>query len=233
MAPRPPLPPPILCVATSSKTGEPCRRWAKPGTTVCHAHGGKAPHVAAAADRRRLLAAYLAASPRPVWEVLLDAVATGDAMAREVRTRVLSGEPLTDDLLGKLEQWTRLSFTLSSAAITTKATEMSAAARSTPMVDASDSRLVDVLDAVIERLCTALGGSLERSKELQAWARLSASALLDGRVPAPVPQISAIEAVESPADVLDAVLANHPHPRPLSPQRLTRPRRAWNSCGCR
>lgn len=40
------------CKAKSSRTGQPCRRYPSHGTTVCAMHGGRAPHVRAAAKRR-------------------------------------------------------------------------------------------------------------------------------------------------------------------------------------
>lgn len=40
------------CSAKSKQSGEQCKRWASPGATVCATHGGKAPQVRAAAERR-------------------------------------------------------------------------------------------------------------------------------------------------------------------------------------
>lgn len=40
------------CSATSSRTGEPCKRWAIVGGNVCPTHGGSAPQVKEAARRR-------------------------------------------------------------------------------------------------------------------------------------------------------------------------------------
>lgn len=42
----------VRCSARSSRTGQPCRAWAVHGATVCVAHGGRAPQVRAAAERR-------------------------------------------------------------------------------------------------------------------------------------------------------------------------------------
>ena len=42
MAPRKPIPPPIKCRGTARHTGERCKRWAIPGSTVCKHHGGYA-----------------------------------------------------------------------------------------------------------------------------------------------------------------------------------------------
>lgn len=44
------------CSAASRSTGKPCKRNAIPGGTVCYWHGGAAPQVAAAAERRTVQA---------------------------------------------------------------------------------------------------------------------------------------------------------------------------------
>ena len=43
---------PVKCTAHKSTNGEPCGNWAIKGGTVCRYHGGSAPQVKAAADRR-------------------------------------------------------------------------------------------------------------------------------------------------------------------------------------
>ena len=40
------------CTAHSSRSGQPCRRWAINGGTVCATHGGRAPQVIAKAEQR-------------------------------------------------------------------------------------------------------------------------------------------------------------------------------------
>lgn len=44
------------CTATSSRTGQRCKRYAVTGGTVCPTHGGRAPQVVAAAGRRHAAA---------------------------------------------------------------------------------------------------------------------------------------------------------------------------------
>lgn len=58
--------PRVHCTAHSSRHGRPCRAWAMRGCTVCVAHGGRAPQVRDAADRRVMIAqAMRAASTMP------------------------------------------------------------------------------------------------------------------------------------------------------------------------
>ena len=49
---KPAPPPKARCTAHSSRTGEPCKAWPVRGATVCRKHGGGAPQVRAAAEKR-------------------------------------------------------------------------------------------------------------------------------------------------------------------------------------
>lgn len=42
----------VRCTARSSQTGQPCKKWAIRGGTVCTQHGGKAPRVKGKAQQR-------------------------------------------------------------------------------------------------------------------------------------------------------------------------------------
>lgn len=42
----------MRCTAKSSRTGEPCKKWAIQGGNVCDTHGGRAPQVKQAAMER-------------------------------------------------------------------------------------------------------------------------------------------------------------------------------------
>lgn len=44
--------PPVMCKAHSSRTGEPCKKYAIVGGAVCNTHGGSSPHVKEAAKKR-------------------------------------------------------------------------------------------------------------------------------------------------------------------------------------
>ncbi len=63
------------CRATSKRSGERCRRLAIPGGAVCVMHGGAAPQVAAAAQRRLSSAALYDALPRILGPEVLSRVA--------------------------------------------------------------------------------------------------------------------------------------------------------------
>jgi hypothetical protein len=43
---------PRRCTAVSARTGEPCKKWAIAGGTVCPTHGGRAPQVKQSAKER-------------------------------------------------------------------------------------------------------------------------------------------------------------------------------------
>ncbi len=93
--------------------GEPCKNYAMLGTTVCHAHGGKAPQTRQAARRRLEEVA--------VWQALAKVMT-----ARDRRARALA--PWVDDirtaryLAGIQPAWT-------SSELRRIAAEMSATAR--------------------------------------------------------------------------------------------------------
>lgn len=82
--------PPMRCTATAKSTGQRCRRWALVGQTVCDLHGGKNPAGERARDRRLAVAQLLQwedpDSPRPLGEVMLEAVHNADVLQRSSGT---------------------------------------------------------------------------------------------------------------------------------------------------
>jgi hypothetical protein len=64
----------VRCTAHSSRTGEPCRRWASHGTNVCTSHGARAPAVKRKAEERirELVNPALAALARLIGDADLD-----------------------------------------------------------------------------------------------------------------------------------------------------------------
>ena len=74
------------CSAVSSRTGEPCKRWAITGGTVCPVHGGTAPTVRARAQERALEVRLNGELVRRGWEPVTDPVAWYQDIAGEVRT---------------------------------------------------------------------------------------------------------------------------------------------------
>lgn len=59
-------------------TGQRCRNFAVPGTLVCRLHGGLSPQALARGQVRLSLSEIAHANPRPLAEVLRDAVALAD-----------------------------------------------------------------------------------------------------------------------------------------------------------
>ena len=94
--------PPRKCRATTS-AGNPCPRPAIVGAAVCYHHGGNAPQVRAAAERRVTLAeALVTGDRRPAWEVLEDGLHIVDLVMREVILQVKDEGTVTPAMLDKL-----------------------------------------------------------------------------------------------------------------------------------
>lgn len=74
----------IPCSAVSSRTGEPCRRWAIEGGTVCPAHGGSAPATRRRARERAAEAELTALAARLDSGPVADPVAWYSQVAGEV-----------------------------------------------------------------------------------------------------------------------------------------------------
>lgn len=125
------------CSATSKQSGEPCRQPVIPGGSVCHYHGGGAPQVKAAAQRRlaedrarrRLDEVDVASIDNPLEafaQLVAEAVALKDALAsqvaaledlrsannrwgtEQVRAEMAAYERAMDRAGKLLEQWVRL-----------------------------------------------------------------------------------------------------------------------------
>lgn len=106
--------PPVKCSARSSRSGQPCKRWAVIGGSVCPAHGGMAPQTRAKASARVALAEALAdGERRPLWEILLDSIHVSDVLARrEIADLRLAPEVTAEHverLVAAIERSARLS----------------------------------------------------------------------------------------------------------------------------
>lgn len=93
-----------------NRQGKPCGRWAVPGADVCRFHGGAAPQVLAAAQRRlqkaeaeKLLGDYLAEAADEIRGMdpaqhLLDSITRSAAMVRTIAHFVDRLQPVYDPL---------------------------------------------------------------------------------------------------------------------------------------
>jgi hypothetical protein len=90
-----PMDTPEQCTATASTTGERCQNKAKPGTNVCHMHGGSAPQVEAKAQERldRLADEVLKESEPQLFDLI---ASYDDAETVDEKTTVLR----------EIRQWT-------------------------------------------------------------------------------------------------------------------------------
>ena len=105
--------PPRKCAGHTANEREPCDNWAVVGAVVCSTHGGRAPQVKAAAERRITLAERLRDSPqRQPWEVMEDTAHIADVLMQDARVAIEAGtftpENL-DKLVSSLERAHRLS----------------------------------------------------------------------------------------------------------------------------
>jgi hypothetical protein len=91
------------CTATAKGTGERCKRRPIPGGTVCVKHGGGAPAVRAAAERRQLEAAAGAVLSKLVWD---PAAAPVTDNVSEMQRLAGSMRQAVDVLGGRLEDGT-------------------------------------------------------------------------------------------------------------------------------
>lgn len=93
----------MRCAAIAKSTGEQCTQWVVVGSSVCRVHGASTTAARAKADLRMSLAQLLGQDPRPPWQVLLDALATTDAIMQDSIAVVRQqGASLTPDQLERL-----------------------------------------------------------------------------------------------------------------------------------
>lgn len=81
--------PPVRCSRKATSTGKQCKRYARPGTSVCSKHGARRDDIADKAQQTVTLATLLASDPRPVFEVLQDAIHTLDSVHRQTKVDAL------------------------------------------------------------------------------------------------------------------------------------------------
>jgi hypothetical protein len=80
------------CTAHSSRTGQPCKRWAIAGGTVCPMHGGSAPQVKASAMERLMALQHPAIDAMTELMTQREYPSTRYAAARDVLDRTI-GKP--------------------------------------------------------------------------------------------------------------------------------------------
>jgi hypothetical protein len=168
VANRPNAIPAVRCSATSRRTGSRCGQWARVGTTVCRFHGGGAPQVVKKADMNLVLAELLAADPRPLHEVLRDAVHVNDAVMTELRLSVQGGE-LDADTVARLVQSAERAGKLSRLAIDVGVHERIASSYARH-VDVEVAACTGALLAVLDSLLDATVPDSVQRLALRRWA---------------------------------------------------------------
>jgi hypothetical protein len=151
-----------------------CKKWARPGTTVCEMHVGKAAHVLRKADERMTLAQVIQHDARPLGEVLLDATHVADSLMRDLKTQVLAGgEPVDPDLLTRLVEATRLAHHLAETSVRA-GVQVELVRQARLSSDLNADAVVRVLARVLDALTAGPRAPLaplghEYLAELRAW----------------------------------------------------------------
>ena len=217
--------PPAKCTAKRSN-GVRCGQWAVVGATVCPTHGGRAPQVRAAAERRVSLAEAMTASdPRPAWEVLADALHMADVLMRQARLGVVDGKPVTlrqlDRLVDHIDRAHRMAKVTLDAGVDERRTRMGERTGAQMFtvfgavlqdfgIDPADPRVAESL----ERHVAALTGA-----EAPEPARAPIRAALEA-APAPTPVPSTVDEVDVDAAPAPPAPRGRPaavEPTPVSP----------------
>jgi hypothetical protein len=153
--------PPVICTATSKRTGEPCRQYAIVGGTVCFWHGGgRRGRTKDAAERRITLAQLFEQSPREhPWEIVLDATHRMDVIFRDLWAQVVAGETIGTEQLDRLINFNQIRHHLAKTAIDTKAHEQ---------VSLAFTRHLEMEGQLVG---TALGAAIDGLGLTEPWRR--------------------------------------------------------------
>jgi hypothetical protein len=149
----------MRCVAHTT-AGQPCKRKAMVGTTVCYMHNGANSGVIDVADRRLLLAQLMARNPdRHPWEIIVDATRRFDALAQVEESILLHGDLTPEDVVDQLDRYVRAlenAHKTSVAAVTTKAADnLGVAVRR--RLELESKLLMLVTEAIVDGLVSSLG----------------------------------------------------------------------------
>jgi hypothetical protein len=184
----------MKCTA-HNRRGEPCQKFAVPGSVVCTVHGGLAPNTVAKAEVRMTLAQLLKEDPRPVGVAMLDALSTIDAIFREAKVRV--GDETNAEDLGRLleaaERVMKLGKTFVDTGLVAKLTEQ--ASRD---MELEGKIMVEVVSNVVDSLVNLLPISLNDRAAWRTYALGTAMAALVNKpehAPPPPPPLRMIDAV--------------------------------------
>jgi len=92
--------------------------FATVGRTVCRHHGGAAGQVVRKGEERATFAQLLQSDPRPVGEVLLDALHNADVAMQDMRAQLVTdGQPVTVDQLDRFINLSRLTHHLAKTTV--------------------------------------------------------------------------------------------------------------------
>jgi hypothetical protein len=109
--------PPSQCNARNRR-GERCKNFCSVGRLTCYMHFGNAPQNVRKGEERATFAQLLQSDPRPVGEVLLDALHNADVAMQDMRAQLVEGgEPVTVDQLDRFINLSRLTHHLAKTTV--------------------------------------------------------------------------------------------------------------------
>jgi hypothetical protein len=170
----------MRCVAPAKSTGERCKRWALVGQTCCDLHTGYSPNALAGGDRRNVVAQLMQWEdpdrPRPLGEVMLEAVHNADVLMRsldDVRLRVLRREEVTGEELDRLVRMSQVAHALAEATVRA-GVQVELVRQARLSSDLNAEAVVRVLGAVLDLLTAGPRAALaplgeEYLVELRLW----------------------------------------------------------------
>jgi hypothetical protein len=189
----------MLCSAIAKRTGQRCQRYAMVGALVCPMHGmnGNARHNATV---KLGIAELLTRDPRPLREVIADAVAISDSVMGELRSAVEHGDTSLATI-SRLIESARYTATMAKLAIDSGVPHIAA---DSSRWDHTVYEVIPFVGEVVGKLAEAMApGDPVHARALREWAidwlDVQLGAIANGREPEATPAPPSPARPEAPA----------------------------------